>query len=162
MGHELILEEFKKTLHQNTRTAACGRPFVLVEKLQHWLRSPTSGEVTHAECLVGVAYKDRRTPFLPIAPHSFFNPGDNCCLLVFCILQLVGCGSAIEVFYEYQKTDRLLPMRLDTIQQMFHFANIKDPNKTSEFFELQHRFKPARFDWQAKNNWDSNTVIPVC
>lgn len=164
MSHESILEEFRGILDQNTRTATCGRPFVLVEKLQHWLRSLIDGKVTHVERLVRVAYKDRptTTTFLPIAPHVILNPGDSCCLLVFCILHLIGCGSAIDVFYENQKVDRLLPMRQDTIQATFDAAGILDRNKTIKFFELQDRFKPARFDWQMKNIWSNNTVIPIC
>lgn len=162
MRHESILEEFRRRLDENTRTAVCGRQFVLVEKLQHWLRSPTDGKVTHAERLVHVAYRDGSATFSPAAPHIIFRSGDNCCLLVFCILQLVGCGSAIDVFYENHKTDRLLPMRQDTIQETFHSAKIQDRNKPIEFFKLQYLFKPARFDWQMKNNWDYNTVIPIC
>lgn len=163
MNHEPISEEFKSILHQNTRTAISGQPFVLVEKLQHWLRSPVDRSVTHAERLVRVAYKDRPTTFSPItAPHIIFDPGDSCCLLVFCILELIGCGSAVDTFHEHQKTDRLLPMRLDTIQQTFRSAKIQDSNKASEFFKLQHRFKPARFEWQMKKKWDSDTVIPIC
>jgi hypothetical protein len=53
-------------------------------------------------------------------------------------------------------------MRLDTIQETFHSAEIQDRNKAFQFFDLQHRFKPARFDWQMKGVWDSNTVIPIC
>lgn len=159
MSHESILGEFRRILDQHTRTATCGRQYVLVEKLQHWLRSRIDGNVTHVERLAHVAYKD--TQFLPIETH-IFNPGDNCCLLVFCILQLIGCGNAIDAFYEHQKTDRLLPMRRDTIQEAFESANIPDRTKTSEFFKLQHHFKPARFCWHMKNNWDNNRVIPIC
>ena len=162
MSHESILEEFRRRLQQDTRTATCGRQFVLVEKLQQWLRSPADGVVTHAERLLRVAYEDRCKAFLPIAaPQIVLNPGEHCCLLVLCILQLIGCGSAIHVFYENQKTDGLLPFRQDTIQELFRDANIQDPNKATEFFEMQHRFKPARFELQMKNIWRSDRVIPI-
>ncbi len=159
MSHEPILEEFRGKLELYTQEAICGRKFVLVEKLQNWLRSPWNGKVTPANRLLRVAYKDR-PEFRPLT-DEIFKPGDNCCLLVFCILQLIECESAIEAFCTNQKDDRLLPMRLDTIQATFRSAHIQDPDAPSKFFELQHRFKPARFELHAIKNWDQDTIIPI-
>ena len=159
MNDQQILAEFKSKLELYTKTAACGRQFVLVEKLREWLRSPCEGMATHAARLLRVAYEDRPN-FMPII-YDIFEAGDSCCLLVFCILQLIGCGKAIATFCSYQKVDRLLPMRRDTIQEMFRIANIQDKDLPSRFFELQHRFTPARFELHMRYSWDEDTVLPI-
>ena len=52
-------------------------------------------------------------------------------------------------------------MRLDTIQNRFWAAGIQDQDKPLEFFKLQHRFKPARFELHKRSNWDEDVVIPI-
>ncbi len=161
MSQEQILEEFWYRLDLCTETAVCGRQFVLVEKLQAWLRSSCSTVATYADRLLRVAYRNRpNSNFQPVT-SDIFKPGYNCCLLVFCILQLLKCGSAIQTFSVCQKVDRLLPMRQETINEMFRNADIHDQDIPSKFFELQYRFTPAKFELHTTNRWDRHTVIPI-
>ena len=106
MDNEAALKEFEGKLDEYTRKAARGRDFILVDRLQDWLRSPPRGEGTHAERLLHLAYSDRPLPGIPITPDKL-RPGDDCCLLVFCILQIVGRGDLIDVFSRKRKGRRI-------------------------------------------------------
>ena len=98
MDKTAILKEFTGKLEEYTRKAACGRDFILVERLLDWLRSPVGEEGTHADRLLHrVAYINRYQPGVPITSDKF-KPGPDCCLLVFCILQKLGRGDLIDVF----------------------------------------------------------------
>ena len=162
MDRKAINQEFQDKLKDCTRQAACGRPFVLVGKLQDWLRSPVKpgGKVTHAERLLDDAYYSRKMR-LPIS-YEQFQPGDNCCLLVFCILQRIGCGAAISYFSRYGKVDKLLPLRQDTVDDMLEKAKILDKHLRSSFFEQQYLFCPARLDLRRTQDWGDRTVVPIC
>ena len=165
MDREVINQEFQHKVQECTKKAACGRPFVLVGKLQDWLRSPVEPGVktTHAERLLDVAYPSRasRGLRLPISPHQF-QPGDDCCLLVFCILQRIGCGAAISQVSEWGNVDKLLPLRRDAVDEMFEKANIMDIHLRSSFFEQQYLFCPARFDLRRTQKWAEERVVPIC
>ena len=162
MEHEAILEEFRGKLDEYTRTAVCGRQFVLVEKLQDWLRSPVKDVnhvgVSQAERLLRVAYSNGQ--FSPVT-RDVFRSGAGCCLLVFSILQIIGSGSAINVFCRGRKVDHSLPLPRDTLQEVFRAAGIHDQELPNKFFDQQHRFTPARFDLYGGHDWSEDTVIPI-
>ena len=162
MDREAINQEFQNKVKACTKKAVCGRPFVLVGKLQHWLRSPVKpgGGVTHAERLLDIAYHSRKMR-LPISSTQF-QPGNDCCLLVFCILHGIGCGAAISHFSQWGNVDRLLPLRQDTVEDMFGKANILDTHLRSSFFEQQYLFCPARFDLRRTQTWGEKRVVPIC
>lgn len=162
MDREAINQEFQHKLKVCTKQAACGRPFVLVGRLQDWLRSPVEPGVgvTHAERLLDVAYHSRMMR-LPISSTQF-QPGDDCCLLVFCILQGIGCGAAISHFSQWGNVDKLLPLRQDTVDDMFEKAKILDTHLRSSFFEQQYLFCPARFDLRRTQHWGDRRVVPIC
>ena len=163
MDKEKLQKEFKGKLDEYTREAACGRHFILVDRLQDWLRSPVGGEGTYASRLLHrVAYSDRDKPGVPITTVKF-KPGDDCCLLVFSILQQLGRGDLIDLFSKKKKVDKLLPIPrhdLDTIEN-----DGDHPSLSSEFFdkffELQHRFRPASFDLHDRNEWGEDKVVPI-
>lgn len=157
---EAILAEFTGKLDEYTRKAACGRDFVLVDKLHDWLRSPVGGEGIHADRLLHrVAYSDWHQPGAPITKDKF-KPGDDCCLLVFCILQKIGRGNLLHVFSRKGKVDRLLPISRPDLEAIANDEN--DTDLSSAFFELQHRFRPARFDLHSRADWNEDTVVPIC
>ena len=58
MKNEAIIQEFEGKLKEYTRTAACKRRFVHVERLLDWLRSPVEAHVSHADRLLHVAYSE--------------------------------------------------------------------------------------------------------
>ena len=160
-----ILEEFNTKLKEHTRQAHDGREFVLVDSFQRWLRSPIE-RGTHAERLLElVAYGNRKEPGIPITGDNF-KPGDQCCLLVFCILQMLDHGSLIELFSRRGKVDRLLPLAPDDLLSIFQGAifqgaKVKDQDLVSKFSTIQHRFRPARFELHSSTDWDENMVIPI-
>ena len=158
---EAILDEFKAKLEGYTRRAVCGRYFVLVDSLQDWLRSPAQGDVPYADRLLhGVAYKHRQLPGIPISSNKL-KAGDDCCLLVFCILQTLGRGDLIHSFSRKEKVDRLLPLSTDDLQDVYKNGEKNDQNFVSQFLELQHRFRPARFDLHDRTEWKEHKVIPI-
>lgn len=158
MDEEAILREFTSKWDQYTRKAACGRDFMLVDRLLDWLRSPVGGEGTHADRLLRVAYRNRHLPDVPITSDRL-KPGDNCCLLVFCILQRIGRGDLINVFLRKVRIDRLLPFPRHDLEAIGN--DVHDADLSSAFFELQHRFRPARFDLHATTDWDEDIVVPM-
>ena len=161
MNASTYIEEFRAVVKQCTREAKCGQHFVLVDKLQQWLRSLVEPGVTNAARLLHVAFSSREAPGLPITPE-YFQPGDNCCLLIFCILLEIGCTQALQAFSRRGKIDRLIPLRRTTVQDTFQAAGINDKDVQSKFFELQHRFRPAKFDLYLGADWEENVVIPIC
>ena len=161
ISDEAILEEFKTKLKYYTRQAECGRSFVLVDSLQGWLNSAVEGQGTHADRLLhNVAYKDRPKPGVPISPEKL-KSGDGCCLLVFCILQLLGRGDLLHIFSRKEKVDRLLPLSPHDLLQIFKSGEVEDLTIASQFYDLQHQFRPARFDLHGRTEWDRDTVVPI-
>ena len=161
MSRDEILDEFRRKLDLYTQTAVCGRRFVLVEKLQGWLRSPCDGQTTYADRLLRVTYQDRSGHDFQPVTSDIFKPGESCCLLVFCILHLVGHRKAIQAFSLHQKVDRQLPMGRETIEKMCRDADIRDEDIPSKFFQVQHRFTPAKFELRQGKKWERDTVIPI-
>ena len=151
-------KEFEDKLTECTRKAVCGRPFVLVGKLQDWLRSQATPTVTHIERQVYSAYQSRSRPNLPIE-LDIFDPGDNCCLLIFCILRTIGHGDLIHFFTEEGKSDGQLPLSPADIESIFRTAKASD--LAAKFSEKQHQFKPAKFKFQRHANWNQDVVIPI-
>ena len=160
MKPEAIVQEFEGKLNEYTRTAACKRRFVHVERLLDWLRSPDESHVSHANHLLHVAYS-KRTSFLPIAIEKF-QPGDDCCLLVFCILHMINCENKIDVFVRRRNIDRLLPLRWDSVQDTFRAAGVENQDLPSRFYELQYLFCPAKFEMHGDDVWGEEVVIPIC
>ena len=159
---DVILNEFKVKLEGYTRQAACGRYFVLVDSLQNWLRSPAEGGTTYADRLLhGVAYRHRHLPGVPISPDKLI-PGNDCCLLVFCILHMLGHGDLIYSFSRREKVDRMLPFSFHDLQDIYRSSDIDDPDFVSRFLDLQDRFRPARFDLHNRTAWNEHMVVPIC
>ena len=167
MDNEAINSEYQDVLTKYTRTAKrnpsfglVDQPFILVDKLQDWLRSAATHETTHAQRLLHVAYSKRGKPGIPFE-SSNFEPGDDCCLLVFCILHTMGQGNLINIFSRKKKTDGQLPLRRDTLQNIFGSAKIQGPDMSSKFFDLQHRFCPHKFDLLLGADLEEERVIPI-
>ena len=159
MNTEAIIKQFTGKLDEYTRKSACGQDFILVEKLQGWLRSPLGEEGTYADRLLHrVAYSKRHLPGVPMTPDNF-KPGDECCLLVFCILQSIGRGDLINIFSRKGKIDRLLPISRHDLNALVD--DVDDADLLSKFFELQHRFRPAKFDLHVQTDWNEDMVVPI-
>lgn len=153
-----IHEEFEQQLKKYTRAAWDGQLFVLVESLQEWLRTPQGGS-TPLHRLLHSAYEGFRKGPLPIPP-SVFEPGPHCCLLLFCILKSLGWGHLIDEF-SCENNDESIPLRPDNIRNVLKIAQIEDAEFVNKFDELQHRFRPARFDLRRRRNWNEQMVLPI-
>lgn len=154
-----ILKEFTNKLEECTRTAVCGRRFVLVGKFQEWLRSQATPAATHINLQVNAAYRNRSRPNLPIS-FNIFDATRDCCLLIFCILHMIGRGDLIHAFTEEGKVDKKLPLSPTDVESILKKENAS--SLAAEFTEKQHRFCPARFDFQRAANWNEDVVIPIC
>lgn len=100
--------------------------------------------VTHISRQVSAAYRDRKYPNLPI-PLNIFDAGPNCCLLIFCILHMIGRGDLINAFAEENKVDSQLPLPPDDVASIFRTTQAS--HLAALFAERQHRFCPARFEY---------------
>src|SRR5271167_4093344 len=98
--YDAILHEYLAKLDEFTLRGACGRPYILVSKLTQWLKSAEGSgyNTSPANRLLKAAYQ-RWHEYGPI-PISFEGliGGDDCCLLVFCILFLLGHGDLVARF----------------------------------------------------------------
>ena len=173
MNSEEITKEFEGVLKKCTKSAVCGRQFILVDKLQKWLRTtkdPSEPEgTTHADLLLHVAFGSRKLPGPPVDSNVLLS-GDRCCLLIFCILQQIGCVKALPFFSRSEKVDRLLPLRPDSVRNAFKAAcndhpdlQAKSSSLIDKFLNLQYHYCPAKFDLYHRADWDDeHTVVPIC
>ena len=160
MKHEAIVTGFDHKLEEYTRTAVCGRKFILVDKLLKWLRSPVEAQITRADHLLRAAYREWASPGRPITSYAF-REGADCCLIVFCILQTIGCGSKVHFFKRKGKVDGQIPFTRETVQDIFRAASVEDEELPSKFYDVQYRFRPAKFDLREGSDWDAEIVIPI-
>ena len=161
MNAQAVKEEYRSALQRYTRESVCRRHFVLVDKLQDWLRRVVEPNVTNAARLLHVAFIPRDSPGSPIN-LEYFQPGDNCCLLIFCILLEIGCAEALPDFLRRGKVDKLIPLRRATVQDTFQAAGINNTDMHNRFFELQYRFCPTKFDLYLGTHWEEKVVVPIC
>ncbi|KAI9776787.1 MAG: hypothetical protein M1816_005081 [Peltula sp. TS41687] len=158
------MRDFQSKLRECTMQAACGRPYVLVAKLTEWLRPIVSGsgsDTTRASRLLVAAYRNRHQPGLPISVEQF--SGDDCCLLVFCILLTLDWGELVDIFQRCDVVDRLLPIPLRELRAKLETAGLPDAEKlATRFDEMQWRFCPARFDLHMGRDHVKNRIIPIC
>ena len=158
LDHDAVLRRFRQKLEECTKVAVCNRPYVLVEKLQEWLRSPAPpATTTQAGCLLHAAYRNRRQPGLPIT-LSDFVPSRDCCLLVFGILLAIDCGERLHRITESDKVDSDLPLRWETVQDIFSDSE----QQALSFFQMQWRFCPHKFDLYKSKTLRKGRVVPVC
>ena len=159
VNHAKHIQDFKDKLAECTQTAVCGRPFVLVAKLQDWLRTQAKPSTTQISRQVSAAYRTRDRPNLPVS-LNVFEPGSTSCLLIFCILHMIGHGDLIHTFTEEGIVDPQLPLPLDAIENIFVKSNKK--HLAREFIDKQYRFCPRRFRFQYHAAWSNDMVIPIC
>lgn len=170
MNTEAITKEFQDVLERCTKVAVCGRHFILVDKLQKWLRTTLDPEgTTHADLLLHVAFGSRKLPGPPVDSNALLA-GDSCCLLIFCILHQIGSVKALPFFSRSGNVDRLLPLRPDSVRVTFQAAckddrelQAKSSSLIGEFLKRQFRYSPAKFNLHQGADWDDeDAVVPIC
>ena len=157
-GHEVVIQSFRRQAQHCTRKAVCGRDFVLVERLQKWLRDERPNRNgCQAECLLEAAYQHFTTPeFLPVQPSAWEPGNERCCLLVLSILLIIDCGHLLNLFIRKGKRDHQLPLLQKTVR------SILDPGPSAErFIAMQRRFCPAKFDRRSSLEHDFDRIIPI-
>jgi hypothetical protein len=168
--YDAILHEYLAKLEGFTLKGACGRPYVLVSKLTQWLKSVEGSgyNMTPANRLLTAAYQ-RRHEYEPI-PISYegLTGGDDCCLLVFCILLLLDHGDLVaRCFQREGKVDKSLPIDLLTLRTVLR-KHSKDVGMSEEeadklavdFNREQWRFCPAKFELEMGRNFGKDRVLP--
>ena len=155
--HATTIQNFHRKLDECTRTAVCGRPYVLVEKLQQWLRSPVpQSKTTQVARLLHAAYRHRTTPGLPVN-LSAFKPGGDCCLLIFSALLAIDRGQMLDQVVEHEKSDFDLPLHWETVNEIFG-----SEQQAQGFFDVQWRFCPYKFGLQKPAILKKPKVVPIC
>jgi hypothetical protein len=164
--HDAVRSEFKKMLKTCTKTGACGRPYVLVEKLTNWLKSEVKLEsgvtATWVDRLLEAAYPDRNYPGSPIESPEQFREGESCSLLVFSILFSIELDHLIDRF-EGNISDSQLPITdFNRLRRAFKGMSPSDANRhVQDFDSMQWQFCPAKFTLYSKNDWEAKRVLPI-
>jgi hypothetical protein len=165
------LRDFREKIAGFTLIGACGRPYILVSKLTHWLENNAqihfAGQQINtrpANRLLQAAYRRRSGRPAPPMDVGQLCSGQGRCLLVFCILLELGLGDKIYDFWRKEKADSSLPLQLYDLKETF--AEIDNSNDTEEhakrFDKLQWRFCPARFDLNVARDFWVDRVLPIC
>jgi hypothetical protein len=166
-----IIDKYRAKIEEFTLYGACGRPYVLVSKLTQWLKSKDDSghNTTPAKRLLKAAYY-RRHEYEPL-PTSYesLTRGENSCLLVFCILLLLDYGDLVNRFQREHKVDKILPIPLFTLRNIFdgHREDVGMSEKEADelaarFNREQWRFCPAAFEIGDPRNFGKDRVLPFC
>ncbi|CAO2655474.1 Nn.00g105380.m01.CDS01 [Neocucurbitaria sp. VM-36] len=145
-------------------TADDGRSYVLVEKLQKWMRDTSltklgNNFVTNTDLLAHAAYSDRDFP--PIVPSRISDAGADCCLIVFSILLDLELGHLIDLFSKKMIVDRRLPEDLLSLKKKLQ--SLPDGEHVAERFnQRQWKFCPAIFSLNMENEYFEDRIIPIC
>ncbi|KAL8998393.1 MAG: hypothetical protein Q9169_002521 [Polycauliona sp. 2 TL-2023] len=159
--NDVPLRDLKNKIAECTEEAVCRRSYILVAELTQWLRSrvhPGKSTTQYGRLLLAVYGDD-------IPPPSTLKlaEGDSCCLLVFCILLLIGRGNLIHVFQRFNILDKHLPIPLQQLQTRLHGPRIPDPLQlAAEFDEKQWPFCPAKFDLHMGQEYNEHRILPIC
>lgn len=158
--------DFATKAAEYSKKAVDGRSYVLVEKLQKWMRDWNrttkldNKYVTNTDLLLHAAYHERRH-FPPIEPSQILDPGRNCCVTVFCILLDLGLGHLIDEFSKKTIIDARLPEDLSSLKKKLSSLQNGD-NVADRFNERQWRFCPAIFSLYMVAEYFENRIIPIC
>lgn len=158
------LTNFAAKVHELTKTAVDERPYVLVEKLQKWMRETTTKLDdkfrTNTDLLAHAAYFNKSN-FPPIASARISDPGPDCCVIVFSILLDLELGHLIDLFSKKNVIDRRLPE--DLLSLKTKLRELQDGDQVAERFnERQWKFCPATFSLDMENEFIENRIIPIC
>jgi hypothetical protein len=154
--HNATLREFKEVLRGCTVEALCRRPYIRVVELIKWLESDAQPGVSRVEILLDYAYRNRRSPALPLRADDVCK-GEESCALVFSILLELDHGEFIDIFENQDLCDKKLPIPLSDLKDLkdrgFPYAE--------EFNKKQWAFCPANFDYHSRN-YHSDRILPIC
>ncbi|KAL8772818.1 MAG: hypothetical protein Q9209_002163 [Squamulea sp. 1 TL-2023] len=159
--HEISLRELKAKIGACTMEAVCGRSYVLVAELTQWLRSRIHSDksTTQVGRLLMTAYPDQ---ILPSSTEQLWEK-DNCSLLVFCILLLIGKGHLIDDFRRHDILDKHLPIPHQQLRTKLQDFRIPDAIRlAADFDEKQWPFCPAKFDLHSGQEYNEHKILPIC
>ncbi|KAJ4379241.1 hypothetical protein N0V86_005286 [Didymella sp. IMI 355093] len=162
------LADYELMLRECTTTAVDGRSFVLVQKLQTWMRSTNTSNrldnkfVTNTDLLAHAAYSGN-SDFLPVEPSAVADVGPECCLVVFCILLELGLGHLLHLLCRAGIVDNQLPVPSSILKKNLSRVALEDRDQVVELFDQrQWKFCPALFSLHMDKQFYENRIIPVC
>lgn len=155
--HVASIAQFKQKLGTLTKTAACGREFVLVQELMDWLGEPG---VPRIAPLLHDAYKCDHN-WAPIRPDRISESEQT--LLVFCILLDLGYGYLIDKFLEKDmklsvETDMEAHITEHLQSEGIEYDQAAEIGK--RFEEARWRFCPAQFEFGVSHNYGKKRILP--
>ncbi|KAL8962851.1 MAG: hypothetical protein Q9193_000811 [Seirophora villosa] len=159
------LRELKVKVESLTMEAVCQRSYVLVAELLQWLRSEVhpGNSTTQAGRLLVAAYGGNS--ILPSSTIRLLDK-DNCCLLIFSILVLLGKGELVDRFQRVDTTgilDKHLPIDHQQLREKFRAAQIPDADQlAAEFDKKQWMFCPAKFELHSGQEHREPKILPIC
>lgn len=164
LDYKQAVADFKDARAKYTKTAACGRDYVLVTKLKLWLESkvaPGAGDRTQASRLLEFAYRRRsHRPGLPIT-REVLSDSHNGCLLVFCILLELDRGHLIDEFWSQGIWDKHLPIDLHSLLKKAATITTSDSDALANGFNnLQWKFCPASFEMTWRRKLVAEHILP--
>ncbi|KAL2059820.1 hypothetical protein VTL71DRAFT_10204 [Oculimacula yallundae] len=154
------LAAYRDIVDQYTRTAACGRKYVLINSLTHWMKSRVQPEspATQASRLLEAVYRPHSFPGNPTTPEQLED-----CMIVFCVLLCLGKGDLIHHFRRYHVHDRALPIPQPTLKTAISKMDLTaNPELESAFNEAQWRFCPVKFKLYMDEECPPDSIVPIC
>jgi hypothetical protein len=150
-----LSEEFRKKLKELTRTAACGRQYVLVHSLKAWLNDKKHSRVTG---LVIEAFSGSR-----FSKDCTSIPGIENALLVFSILIDIDCAQHIDKLLRSNIVDSSLPsLNLKDIQTCLERNNVESPDIIAGNFDCKRwSFCPVEFSPRMAHVLPRERVLPI-
>ncbi|KAL9021295.1 MAG: hypothetical protein Q9185_001500 [Variospora sp. 1 TL-2023] len=156
------LRELEAKVESFTMKAVCQRSYVLVAELLHWLRSEVhrGQSTTQAGRLLMAAYGPDQSLR---ASRVKLSDRDNCCLLVFTILLLLGKGDLVHLFQRVDILDKHLPINHQLLREKCRNARIPNADQlAAEFDKKQWPMSPAKFELHSGQIHHEHKILPIC
>lgn len=141
--------------------SGCGRPYIQVQKLRHWLKEKCSKkpDTTWADQCLEAANKGHNVGSWSL---SDINLDGRECLLVFSILYDIGEPGLIKHFRSHDLTDKKLPISLLELETKLKGSTHDSTLLAQKFDMRQWAFCSYRFDWSSQFNFEKPTILPIC
>lgn len=132
----------------------CGRAtFVMTRSLTDWLKKPITDDALCIHTIYSAV-----SP--PVHPSSRIDVDDHS--LIFCILFEMERLDLMEDLLKQAVTDNDLPLSMESLRDLFIQNYLGSHDDTaSEFYKLQWRYFPAKFEMFGSHMFKSETVLPV-
>lgn len=158
---QVTIEEFHAKVKNLTLTAACGREYVRVTKLQEWLRDrcPSGSNSRMLDLLYAGPWSTNPQQLRsPVHHHVLESEG----LILLSILIELEQTQYLEQFWQHDICGSKIPASLDDLYKKLESANIPDSKRLADrFYERQWKFCPVVFHYSDVKQYNPRQILPI-